>query len=99
MHHTVIGKTSAAKQCQTDIFRFRTRRGAGDDACGSRSRSRPMRAAVVPARRELLHMSRGVVQRQMTPEHANFKTPSIVFLARLESVRESPTEILLGKER
>jgi hypothetical protein len=67
MHHTVKVKTSPAKYVQADIFRFRTRRGAGDDACGSR----------LPSRREPLHMSRGVVQRQMTPEHANFKTLSI----------------------
>ena len=82
MHHTVKVKTSPAKYVQADIFRFRTRRGAGDDACGSR----------LPSRREPLHMSRGVVQRQMTPEHANFKTLSIFNSASFVEIRESPGE-------
>lgn len=68
-----ICSQTMSKHVQTDIFRFRTRRGAGDDACDSR----------LPCRREPLHMSRGVVQRQMTPEHANFKTLSIFNSASL----------------
>ena len=91
MHHTVKGKTCAAKQCpnrlQTDIFRFRTCRGAGDDA-----------------RREPLHMSRGVVQRQMTPEHANLKTLSMLnplppcFSTVLEPVRGKELQNSKGGE-